>query len=194
MLDKRTSRCQNFKNFLQLQQHPQSSSKRDVFPQQLFDFTLADSSASTIYELLKSTYSYLDATQSPICSTLLTAIQNYEEFVAHSSYNFSMAVALSIQYQLAAPFPSKAPPPASSSSKNSVIFFTDDDLFILLQSSASQLESTCLALKSQLQLCASIHHLKSNLATCEQHNLLLATISHTCKADNLRLTFIFLPK
>ena len=98
MLDKRTTRSQLFKNYLQLQHHQQSSPKCDVFPQR-FDFTLADSSARTIYELLKSTYLYLDATQSPICSILLTVIKTFEEFVGHYSYNFSTAVALSIQYR-----------------------------------------------------------------------------------------------
>ena len=187
MLDKRTSRSQNFKNFLQLQNHQQSSPKCDVFPQQRFDFTLADSSASTIYELLKSTYLYLDATQSPICSTLLAAIQHFEEFVAHSSYHFWTAVALSIQYQLAAPSPSKEPLSATSSLNNAVNFLADDDLLLLLESSAFQLESNCLALQRQLQLCESLHHLQANLATCEDHNLYLATISRTCKTDNLHL-------
>ena len=106
MLDKRTSRSRNFKNFLQLQQQPLSNSKCDIFPWQQFDFTLADSSASTVYEFLKRTYLYLDATQSPICSTLLTVIHNFEEFVVHSSHNFSTAVALSLQCQLAVPSPS----------------------------------------------------------------------------------------
>jgi hypothetical protein len=184
MLDKRTSRSQLFKNYLQLQHHQQSIPKCDVFPHR-FDFTLADSSARTIYELFKSTHLYLDATQSPICSTLLTAIQTFEEFVAHSSYNFSTAVALSIQYQLAAPSPSKAPTPATSTS--SVGTPADDAIFLLLESYASQLESNCLALEHQMQLCDSRHAIKANLVTCEQHNLLLATISHTCKADKFRL-------
>jgi hypothetical protein len=141
MLDKRTSRSQHFKNFLQLQQHQQSKPKYDVFPQQRLDFTLADPSASTTYELLKSTYLYLDATQSPICSTLLTAINTFEEFVAHSSYNFSTAVVLSIQYPLAAPSPSKAPTPATSSSSiiSSVSAPADDEILFLLESSAFQL-------------------------------------------------------
>jgi hypothetical protein len=189
MLDKRTSRSQIFKNFLQLQQHQQSSPICDVFPQQRFDFTLADPSASTTYELLKSTYLYLDATQSPICSTLLTAIQTFEEFVAHSSYNFSTAVALSIQYQLVAPSLSNAPTPATSRSSPipPVTTHADDEIFFLIDSSASQIESHCLALERQIQLCADLHSIQANLVTCEQHNLLLASISHMCKADNLRL-------
>jgi len=189
MPDNRTSRSQYFKNFLQLQQHQQSKPKCDIFSQQRFDFTLADPSASIAYELLKSTYLYLDATQSPICSTLLTAITTFEEFVAHSSYNFSTAVSLSIQYQLAAPLPSTTPIPATSPSSliSSVSAPADDAISFLLESSASQLESNCLILESQLQLCKSLHTIKANLATCERHNLLLATISHTCKADNFRL-------
>ena len=140
MLDKRTSRSQIFKNFLQLQQHQQSSPKCDVSPQQRFDFTLADPSASTTYELLKSTYLYLDATQSPICSTLLTAIQTFEEFLAHSSYNFSTAVALSIQYQLVAPSLSNAPTPATSRSSPipPVNTHADDEIFFIIDSSTSQ--------------------------------------------------------
>ena len=54
----------------------------------------------------------------------------------------------------------------------------------------SQLESNCLALERQIQLCDGLHAIKANLATCEQQNLLLATISHTCKADNFRLESI----
>ena len=189
MLDKRTSRSQIFKNYHQLHQHQQSSLKCDVFPQQRFDFTLADPSASTTYELLKSTYLYLDATQSPICSTLLTAIQTFEEFVAHSSYNFSTAVALSIQYKLVAPSLSTAPTPATSRSSPipPVNTHADDEILFIIDSSTSQLASHCLALERQIQLCADLQTLKVNLATCEQHNLLLASISHTCKADNLRL-------
>jgi hypothetical protein len=161
MPDKRTPPSQYFKNFLQLQQHPQSKPNchGDVFPQQRFDFIPADPSAGTTYELLKSTYVYLDATQSPICSTLLTAINTFEEFVAHSSYTLSTAVALSIQYQLAAPSPSKAPTPATSTSSriSSVRAHADDEILFLLDSSTSQLESTCVILESQIQLCESLY-------------------------------------
>ncbi len=98
-------------------------------------------------------------------------------------------MALSIQYQLAAPLPSTTPTPATSPSSllSSVSAPADYAILFLLESSASQLESNCLIHESQLQLCECLHTIKANLATCERHNLLLATISHKCKADNFRL-------
>ena len=95
MHDKRTSRSQLFKISSSCINISSLVQKCDVFSQPRFDFTLADPSASTTYELHKSTYLNPDATQSPICFTLLTAIRAFEEFVAHSSYNFSTEVALS---------------------------------------------------------------------------------------------------
>ena len=84
MLDKRTLRSQIFKNF-QLQKQQQLSSTCDVLPQPSFDFALADPLSANIYELLKATFLFLDATQSPIYSTLRSAIIQFEQFAAISS-------------------------------------------------------------------------------------------------------------
>ena len=200
-LDKRTERSLNFKNFLQLQHHPQTIKCCDVFPQPRFDFDLADPSARNIYEQLKSIWLFLDAVHSPIRSSLLNTIQNYEEFVASSTYNFATVVGISIKYQLAVPIvssaPSTVPPPSpspatpSANSHSSITSvspsFADDALFSLLEFSASQFDSHCLHLENQIQLCESVSSLKAQLADCEQHNLLLGTLSSTCKADHLRL-------
>ena len=190
-LDKRTPRSLNFKNFLQLQQHQQPINRCDVFPQPRFDFDLADPNARNIYEQLKSVYLYLDAVNSPIASSLFNTIQNFDEFVAVSTYNLATVVRTSIQYQLAAPIASSAPstvsqpspsPATPSAQPHSPITsvstsFADDALFSLLDFSASQLES----------LCESVQTLKDQLAACEQHNLLLDALSSTRKADHLRL-------
>ena len=99
MLDKRTPRSQNFKNF-QLQQHQQSLSKCDVLPQPFFDFALADPLPANIYELLKATLLYLDAIQSPICSTVRQAILQFEQYAAISSITLASVVSYSIKSQL----------------------------------------------------------------------------------------------
>ena len=99
MLDRRTLRSQNFKNF-QLQQQQQMFSSCDVLPQPSFDFALADPLSANIYELLKAMFLFLDATQSPICSTLRSAILQFEQFAAISSATIASVVTSSIESQL----------------------------------------------------------------------------------------------
>ena len=159
MLDKRTPRSQNFKKY-QLQQQRQSFSTCDVLPQPFFDFALADPLSANIYELLKATYLFLDATQSPICSPLRSAIIQFEQFAAISSVTIASVVTSSIEYQLAVKgfirptklefdtladvvspdiLDSSTPRLPSVSSLSTI----HDDFLSLLDFSASQLESQC---------------------------------------------------
>ena len=183
MLDKKTPRCQNFKNY-QLQQHQQSFSKCDALPQPFFDFALADPLPAHIYELLKATYLYLAATKSPICSTLLSAMLQFEQYAAISSTTLASVVSCSIKYQLElqgslistklttvassdfldAPSTFQLPSVSSSPTINDVITS-------LLDFSASQLESQCALLEQQIQLCEQFHSIKEQFSICEAHNL-----------------------
>lgn len=156
MLDKRTSRSQRFKNF-QLQQQQQSFSECDVLPQAFFDFALADPLSANIYELLRATLLYLDATHSPICSTLRSAFLQFEQFAAISRITIASVLNSSLEYQLAtkgfitptkpALNPSSADT-ASPNISNATILPSvsssptiTDDFSYLLDFSASQLES-----------------------------------------------------
>ena len=190
MLDKRTPRSQNFKNY-QLQQQQQSFSPCDALPQLCFDFALADPLSANIYELLKATYLFLDATQSPICSTLRSAIIQFEQFAAISSVTIASVVTSSIEYQLvakgflrptklsfdtsAADVASPDIPDATTPQLHSVsgVSTIHDEFLSLLDFSASQLESQCALLEQQIQLCEQFHSIKENFSICEAHNLRL---------------------
>ena len=49
-----------------------------------FDFTLADPAIGNLYEMLKVTYLFLCSTQSPVSSTLLNILQQFEQLAAHT--------------------------------------------------------------------------------------------------------------
>ena len=84
MIDKRTSRSQNYKQF-QLQQQQKLSSQCDVVPPPNFDFSFADPAFGNIYELLKVTHVYLCATHSPVSSSVLHILQQFEQLAAHTT-------------------------------------------------------------------------------------------------------------
>ena len=84
MIDKRTSRSQNYKQF-QLQQQQKLSSQCDVVPPPKFDFSFADPAFGNIYELLKVTHLYLCATHSPVSSSVLHILQQFEQLAAHTT-------------------------------------------------------------------------------------------------------------
>jgi hypothetical protein len=202
MLDKRTPRSQNFKNYQLQQQHPQSFSKCDALPQPFFDFALADPLPANIYELLKATILYLDAVQSPICSTVRQALLQFEQYAAISSITLASVVSCSIKYQLESQgslTSTKLPTAASadifkldtsstlqlpSVSSSSTI---NDDISSLLDISASQLESQCLLFEQQISLCEQFHSIKENFSICEAYNLRLDTELTRLQADNLQL-------
>ena len=194
MLDKRTPRSQNFKNYQLQQSHQQSFSNCDVLPQRSFDFALVDPLPANIYELLKATYLYLDATKSPICSTLLSAMLQFEQYAAISSITLASVVSCSIKYQLESQqsFNKLAcQTPTTSVASSDILDASDisdasstlqfssisssstgnDDIYSLLDFSASQLESQCSLLEQQISLCEQFSSIKDNFSICEAHNL-----------------------
>jgi hypothetical protein len=196
MLDKRTPRSQNFKNYQLQQQHPQSFSKCDALPQPFFDFALADPLPANIYELLKATILYLDAVQSPICSTVRQALLQFEQYAAISSITLASVVSCSIKYQLESQgslTSTKLPTAASadifkldtsstlqlpSVSSSSTI---NDDISSLLDISASQLESQCLLFEQQISLCEQFHSIKKNFLFVRHIIFVLIQNLHVCK-------------
>jgi hypothetical protein len=155
MLDKRTPRSQNFKKYQLQHQHQQSFSKCDALPQPFFDFALADLLSANIHELLKATILYLDAIQSPICSTVRQALLQFERYAAISSITLASVVSCSIKYQLESQGSLTSTKPdccisrhfgciislqLPSVSSSSTI---NDDISSLLEISDSQLESQC---------------------------------------------------
>ena len=84
MINKRTTRSQNYKQF-QLQQQKKLSSQSDVVPPPKFDFSFADPAFGNIYELLKVTHLYLCATHSPVSSSVLHILQQLLKRAAHTT-------------------------------------------------------------------------------------------------------------
>ena len=84
MIDKRTTSSQNYKQF-QHQQQQKLSSRGDVLPPSKFDVSFADPAFGNIYQLLKVTHLYLCATHSPVSSSLLHILQQFEQLAAHTT-------------------------------------------------------------------------------------------------------------
>ena len=167
-------------------EHPELNSTCDVLPTPIFDFALADPLSANIYELLKSTFLYLDATKSPICSTVRTAIIQFEQFAAISSVTIAAAVTSSIHHQLTAQgflIPTKqcysnfSPAALNISGPEPTIVCSlatpHDEFLSLLDDSASQFESHRALIEQQILPCEHFKSLKNNFMACEADNFSL---------------------
>ena len=105
MLDKRTLCSQNYK-ILQLQQYQKLSPLCKVLPPDQFDFTLADPEFGNRYERLKVTYLFLCSTQSPVSSTLLNILQQFEQLAAHTTSTVAKYAVQSVNSSMTESIPS----------------------------------------------------------------------------------------
>lgn len=179
MLDKRTSRSQNYSRS-QLQQQQKQSSTDDVIPPPKFDFTLADPAFGNIYEMLKVTQLYLCATNSPVSSTMFNIIQQFEQLAIHTTSTVAKYAIQSKLIPMAQAIPSTDSKQSVSTistpifNRESIAADANSGTFYsLLESSADQLEVNCSLLEQNIQLSSQLHDYKSNLAICETENLRL---------------------
>ena len=177
MLDKRTSRSQNYKQF-QLQQQQKLVLPCDVLPQSKFDFSLADPAFGNIYELLKVTQLYLSATHSPVSSTVTNIMFQFEQLAACTTSTVAKYAVQTIKPTMIDKIPSPLQSPECkiypiSISSTDGIFGSIDTIFSLLEKYTDQLEANCNLLEQNLQLSSKVHELTANISVCERHNLLL---------------------
>ena len=105
MTEKRATRSQNYKQF-QLQQPQKLYSQCDVLPPPKFDFSFADPALGNIYELLKVTHLYLCASHSPVSSSLLHILQQFEQLAAHTPSTVAKYAVQTIQPSMIEQIPS----------------------------------------------------------------------------------------
>ena len=182
---KRTQRSQTFKQF-QLQSQSQqisqcaSKSTGDVLPPPIFDFSMGDPAFYYLYESLKAVLLYLQATGSPISSTMLNIMHQVDQM----AFNNTRLLMDLIKYQLP-PFiktptqlqdnPSSVVPPVVSITipdNNSVSTSCAVDE-IQVSSLLAQVEN--IATLHELHLSTVEQQCRSIMAVCENHNLQLAS-------------------
>ena len=79
-----------------------------VVPPAQFDFTLADPAIGNLYERLKVTYLFLCPTQSPVRSTLLNTIQQFEQLAAHTTSTVAKYAVQSVNSSMTESIPSNS--------------------------------------------------------------------------------------
>ena len=95
----------HYKQF-QLKQQQKLSSQCDVLPPPKFDFSFADPALGNIYELLKVTHLYLCASHSPVSSSLLHILQQFEQLAAHTPSTVAKYAVQTIQPSMIEQIPS----------------------------------------------------------------------------------------
>ena len=182
MIEKRTTRSQNCKQF-QLQQQPKLCSQCDVLPPPKFDFSFADPAFCNIYELLKVTHLYLCATHSSVSSSLLHILQQFEQLAAHTTSTVAKYAVQTIKPSMIEQIPSTLQ--SSDCIFSKILVPSADSTFCsaevlhetissLLDHYPDQLELNFSLLEQNLQLSSQFHVLKGNLAICENHKYYLA--------------------